>query len=401
VKLMVIGCGQCGGRIADEFRRLSIRARIQRKIDIITEVLAVNTDVADLSGLVHIKPDHRHRILIGGQQTGGHGVGKINEIGAELATEDSDKVIEGIKETPRFSETDAFLLVAGGAGGTGSGSMPVLTQLLKDRYAHKPVYNLVILPFKYEEMTEERSIYNVGTCLKSAYLVADAVFLVDNQRYVEKNISIKSNLAKINALVVEPFYNLLCAGEETSPKYVGSRLLDAGDIIQTLAGWTVIGCGRTRIPRIRLEKLDFREKVTQTQKGIQAMEQAITQLSLKCNPTDAKRALYLVTAPPEEMNMDTIKELSASLKDIATEAVIRSGDYPRGKGSLDVTIILSDLVNSRKVMDYFTKTIGYISSVKSRRGSIDYEHRGIVEAFRDIPSLVSTPDSVRSLIEDR
>ena len=338
-----------------------------------------------------MRPDYRHRILIGGQKTGGHGVGKINELGAELAREDGDKVVESIRASDRFSETDAFLVTAGAAGGTGSGAMPVITEQLKERYAHKPVYSLIVLPFKYEEMTEERSIYNVGTCLKSAYLVADAVFLVDNQRFVKKNLSIRNNLAKINTLVVEPFYNLLCAGEETNPKYIGSRVLDAGDIIQTLAGWSVIGYGKSRLPRIKLpgeDKLHFRDKVTETQKGVQAMEQAIGDLSLKCNATDAQRALYLMTAPPEEMNMDLIKELSASLKNVAAEAIIRSGDYPRGKGSVDVTIILSALVNSRKVMDYFTKTIDYISISKRRRGGLEYEHRGLEEAFKDIPSLL-------------
>jgi cell division GTPase FtsZ len=388
VKLLVIGCGQCGGRVADQFARLNRRAHIQRGIDVITDTMAVNTDVADLSGLSYIRPDYQHRILIGGQQTGGHGVGKINELGAELAREDSDKIIEGIRATDRFSETDAFLLIAGAAGGTGSGGMPVLTQQLKERYIHKPVYNLIVLPFRYEEMTEERSIYNVGTCLKSAYLVADAVFLVDNQRFVKKNLSIKRNLNKINTLVAEPFYNLLSAGEETNSKYVGSRVLDAGDIIQTLAGWTVIGYGSARIPRVRLDKVHFREKIAETQKGTQAINQAIGDLSLKCDAKDARRALYLLTAPPEEMNMDLIKELSAALKNVATEAIIRSGDYPRGKGSLDVTIILSDLVNSRKVMDYFTKTINYISLVKRRLGGAEYEQRGIEEALRDIPSLL-------------
>ncbi len=390
MKLMVIGCGQCGGRIADEFARLNRRARVQRGIDIFTDALAVNTDIADLSGLSYIRPDYQHRVLIGGQKTGGHGVGKINEIGAELAREDSDKIIDSIRSAQRLSETDAFLLIAGAAGGTGSGAISVLTQQLKERYIEKPIYNLVVLPFKYEEMTEERSIYNVGTCLKSAYLVADAVFLVDNQRYVAKNKSIRNNLAKINALVVEPFYNLLSAGEETAFKYIGSRVLDAGDIIQTLAGWTVIGYGKSKLPRIKAlgEKLDFRDKVSETQKGVQAINEAIGNMSLKCNPTDAKRALYLITAPPEEMNMDLIKELSSALKNVAEEAIIRSGDYPRGKNAMDVTIVLSELLNSKKVMDYFTKTINYISNAKRRRGGAEYEQRGIEEAFRDIPSLL-------------
>ena len=118
------------------------------------------------------------------------------------------------------------------------------------------------------------------------------------------------------------------------------------------------------------------------------MDEAIGQLTLRCNPTDAKKALYLLTAPSEEMNMDLIRGLSASLKSMATEATIRSGDYPRVKGSLDITIILSELIGSRKVMDYFTRTISYISGTKKRLGGIEHEYRGIEEAFKDIPSLL-------------
>ena len=391
MKLLVIGCGQCGGRIADEFSRLNKVAHVQRGLNLFTNIVAVNTDVADLSGLAFIRPDFQHRILIGSKKTGGHGVGKMNEIGAEIAREDGDKVIETIRATDKFAETDAFMVIGSAAGGTGSGAIPALTQQLKERYVDKPVYNLIVLPFKYEELTEERSIYNVGTCLKSAYLAADAIFLVDNQRYIRKNASIKNNLAKINYLIVKPFYNLLCAGEETNARYIGSRVLDAGDIIQTLSGWSVIGYGKERIPRIRLpfdSKHDFRDKGSETQQGIQVMDEALGELSLKCNPTDARKALYLLTAPPEAMSMDLIKELSASLKGMASEAIIRSGDYPREKGSLEVTTILSELVNSRKVMNYFTKAISYISTAKRRQGGIEFQHRGMEEAFKDIPSLL-------------
>jgi len=391
VKLLVIGCGQCGGRIADEFARLNRRARGQRGIDIITNTLAVNTDIADLTGLSFIKPDYQHRILIGGQKTGAHGVGKINELGAEIAKEESDKILEAIKTTRHFHETDAFLLTASAAGGTGSGAIPIVAQYLKERYVEKPLYNLIVLPFKHEEKVEERTIYNTATCLKSAYLVADAIFLIDNQRYIRKNFSIQDNLAKINALVVEPFYNLLCAGEEKKPKYIGSKILDAGDIIQTLSGWTVIGYGKSQIPRFKFPfgaSSNFRKKTSETEKGSHAMNDAISELSLKCNPSDAKRALYLLSAPPDEMNMNLINEIGTSLKRIATEAIIRSGDYPREKRSVDVTLILSELVNVRKVMEYFTKAIHYISSYKKRWEGIEYEHRGIEEAFRDIPSLL-------------
>jgi len=391
VRLLVIGCGQCGGRIADEFALMNKTSHARRGISVLTNVLAVNTDIADLSGLSYIQSDYQHRILIGGKKTGGHGVGKINELGAEMAREDSDKIMEGINATPLFSETDALLVIAGAAGGTGSGALPVITQQLKERYREKPVYNLIALPFGYEEATEERCIYNVGTCLKSAYLVADALFLVDNQRYTRRNTPMRTNLIKINRQVVKPFYNLLCAGEETDARYIGSRILDAGDIIETLSGWTAIGYGEMKIPRLKLlgeGKLHFRDKVTKTQKGLQVMDDAIGQLTLRCNVKDARKALYLLAAPPVEMSLELIKDISASLKNIAVEAVIRSGDYPRAKGSIAVTVILSDLLNSRKVMEYFSRTIEHIYLARRRRGSMEFDHKGIGEAFKDIPSLL-------------
>jgi len=391
MKLILVGFGQCGGRIADEFARLNRRARGQRGIDIITGAFAVNTDVADLSGLTKIKPDYQHRILIGGRKTGGHGVGKINELGAEIAREDGDKVIETIRSSKQFSEADAFLLVGGAAGGTGSGSVPVIAQYLKERYVDKPIYTLIVLPFEHEEATEERTVYNVATCLKSVYLVADAVFLVDNQRYVMKSSPMRSNLAKINTLIAAPFYNLLCAGEEKKHKYIGAKILDAGDIIQTVAGWTVIGYGKSQISlakNIFKRTRDFRNKATETQKGTQTMDEAISGLSLKCNPIDSKRALYLVSAPAKEMNVELIKELGTYLKGLAPEAIIRSGDYPREGSSLDITVILSELSDVEKVRHYFTRTISLISTLKRRQEGIERKDKGIEVTLKDIPSLL-------------
>ncbi|MFQ6121773.1 MAG: tubulin/FtsZ family protein [Dehalococcoidales bacterium] len=391
MKLVVAGFGQCGGRIADEFARMNKKARGQRGIEIITGAFAVNTDAADLSGLTHIKRGYQHRILIGGRKTGGHGVGKINELGAEIAREDADKVVDAIRTTKRFFESDAFLLIAGAAGGTGSGSIAIMTQHIKERYADKPVYNLIILPFEHEETTEDRTIYNTATCLKSSYSVADAIFLVDNQRFVRKDSSIRNNLAKINEMIVDPFYNLLCAGEEKKAKYIASRVLDAGDIIQTLVGWTVIGYGKSGLPLIRFPRertRDFRKKGSETLKGIQAMDEAISELSLKCNPRDSKRALYLLSAPGQEMNMDLIKQLGDYMRDIAPEALIRNGDYPRERGLLDVTVILSELSDVEKVRNYYAQSTSLIPEFKKRQKETEVKLRAIEDASKDIPSLL-------------
>ena len=392
MKLVVLGFGQCGGRIADELARLNKRARTYRGIEIITGAYAINTDVADLSGLSVIKPDYRHRILIGGRKTGGHGVGKINELGAEIAKEDSDKIIEAIRTTKRLFESDAFLLIASSGGGTGSGAIPIMTQLIKERYGDKPVYDVIVLPFEHEEQNEERAVYNSAVCLKSVSSVADATILIDNQRYIRKDSSLRNNLSLINQLIAEPFYNLLCAGEEKKGKHIGAKTLDAGDIIQTLSGWTVLGYGQTLLPvfspLLKWRRQNFKNKSTETFNGMQAMDAAISELSMKCNTQDANRAMYLVTAPAKETNMDLIKELADHLRELAPKAVIRSGDYPRKRGKLDVTVILSELDAVERVKKYYDKSSTLIPVVQERQEEIKDKLKEMDEASKDIPTLL-------------
>ncbi|MBN1643469.1 MAG: cell division protein FtsZ [Dehalococcoidales bacterium] len=391
MKLLVIGCGQCGGRIASEFARLGMRARVERSVDIITDTFAINTDTADLTGLSYIKREFDHRILIGVRTTSGHGVGKINEIAAEVAKEDSDKILEAIGKARELAETDAFLVIASAAGGTGSGTLPVVAQVLKDHYPEKPVYCLVVLPFKHEEATEDRSVYNSAVCLKSAYLVSDAVFLVDNQKFVKKGLSLSTNLARINAMVAEPFYNLLCAGEEKVPEFVGSRTVDAGDIIQTLAGWTVIGHSSTKKPPFKFfsgrKQNHFQSKAVESQEGIQTMSSALADLSVKCEPKDANKALYLLSGPTHKMAVGLISELSIALRQFAPNSIIRSGDYPRPKHTLEVAVILSELANVRRVNDIFNNAILYIANKKRSHGK-DSKYQELETSFRDIPSFI-------------
>jgi cell division GTPase FtsZ len=387
MKLVIIGLGQCGSRIADEFARLNKRALSQRGIEICPGVFAVNTDAADLSGLTTIKADYQHRILIGGRKTGGHGVGKINELGAEIAREDADKVVDALRGSKHFYETDAFMLIGSTGGGTGSGSLPIMVKHVKERYIDKPVYAMAILPFEHEEQNEERAVYNTAVCLKSVSSVADAVFLVDNQRYVRKDFSLRYNLNQINTMMVEPFYNLMCAGEEKNAHKVGAKTLDAGDIIQTLSGWTVLGHGTSQLgTHINLGSNDFREKSKETHKGIQAMDEAVSELSTKCNAMDAGRALYLISAPPKDINMDTVKELGDWLKDIAPNAVIRNGDYPTGK-TLDITLILSELSDVEKVRNYYAKSTGMLPLIKQRQEEVKAKLQHIDDCGKDIPTV--------------
>ncbi len=390
MKLVVAGFGQCGGRIADEFARLNNRARFHRRIRIFSDVFAINTDTADLSSLSHMKSDYQHRILIGNRETGGHGVGKMNEVGARIAREDGDKVIDAIRSAKQLYEADAFLLIAGVAGGTGSGSMPMMAHAIKSRFKEKPVYALVALPFEHEEQTDARTFHNTATCLKATYSVADAVFLFDNQRYIEKDSSLINNMTAINRLIAEPFYDLLCAGEVKKAKNIGARLLDGGDISMTLGGWTTLGYGVAQLPVIRMpfeRRRHFRKKSTETHKGLQAMDQALSNLSIECEPADSASALYLLSAPTKEMNMNLVKELSKYLSEVAPEAVIRYGDYPRGESTLKITVILSQLNNVEKVKRYYEKMPFYLEKGEVIQRKNEARLRELVKASAPVPSL--------------
>ncbi len=391
MKLTVIGLGQCGCRIADHFSRLNRKAHAERRTTIAPVIVAVNTDQADLTGLKFIKKDYMHRILIGLRQTLGHGVGKVNELGAQLAREDGDKVMDAIKAEPRFYETHSFLLIGGAAGGTGSGALPVIAQMIKERYLSKPVYTLIVLPFEHEISSEARSVYNTATCLKSTYDLVDAVFLADNQRYVRKDASLINNIEKINRQIAEPFYDLMCAGEVTKRKYVGARTIDAGDLIASLKGWTAIGMGRTVLPAFRfpweIGKKHFRDKALESFRGSQALDATLSDLSITCNPKDAARAMYIIAGPAREMNMDMVKSISDYIKEMAPNTLIRGGDFPGERHSIDITLILSELSFVPKIKEFYEKATQY---GQEHQGQIKETHKRIEalsEIGKELPTL--------------
>ena len=98
--------------------------------------------------------------------------------------------------------------------------------------------------------------------------------------------------------------------------------------------------------------------------------------------------MYLVSAPAKEINVDLIKELGTYIKNMAPEAIIRSGDYPREKGALDVTVVLSEMSDVEKVRNYFTKAINIIAELKKRQDGLISTQRGIDITIKDIPSLL-------------
>jgi hypothetical protein len=149
-------------------------------------------------GLEHIAEDQR--VLIGQSRVKGHGVGADNELGAEIAEEDIDEVQGAIDSIP-VHEVDAFLVVAGLGGGTGSGGAPVLAKHLKRIYT-EPVYGLGILPG-----SDEGGIYtlNAARSFQTFVREVDNLMVFDNDAWRKTGESVQGGYEEINEEIVRRF----------------------------------------------------------------------------------------------------------------------------------------------------------------------------------------------------
>src|SRR6056297_3066306 len=224
MKLAMIGFGQAGGKIVDKF----LEYDKETGSGIVRSAVAVNTAKADLLGLEHIPEENR--VLIGQARVKGHGVGADNELGAEIAEEDIDEVQGAIDNVP-IHDVDAFLLVAGMGGGTGSGGAPVLAEHLKHIYT-EPVFGLGVLPAK-----DEGGIYtlNAARSFQTFVREVDNLLVFDNDAWRKTGESVQGGYAEINDEIVRRFGILFGAGEVGAGEEVAESVVDSSEIINTLA----------------------------------------------------------------------------------------------------------------------------------------------------------------------
>ncbi|KPK23135.1 MAG: hypothetical protein AMJ70_04265 [Dehalococcoidia bacterium SG8_51_3] len=84
--------------------------------------------------------------------------------------------------------------------------------------------------------------------------------------------------------------------------------------------------------------------------------------------------------------MDLVKEMGDSLRNMASEALIRYGDYPRRGGLLTVTVILSQLKEVKKVKDYYSA----FSEITARNDKVENEIEAGIEKLADASAAVPT-----------
>ncbi|MGB2853554.1 MAG: cell division protein FtsZ, partial [Dehalococcoidia bacterium] len=154
------------------------------------------------------------------------------------------------------------------------------------------------------------------------------------------------------------------------------------------------GVGRSAVPtfnRLPFERRrSFRKKGRETQRGLEAVDQAISELSVTITPRDAGKALYMISAPSKEMNIAMMRELGGLMREMAEDAVIRSGDYPRAGNDVSVTLIFSKLSNVPRLKEFYRNASSSATTIQKRQMEADEKLRELEEAAEGLPSLISS-----------
>ena len=355
MKLALIGFGQAGGKIVDKFVEYDQRSGS----DIVRAAVAVNTAKADLMGLDNIRQDQR--VLIGQARVKGHGVGADNELGAEVAEEDIDEVQGAIDSIP-VHEVDAFLVIAGLGGGTGSGGAPVLAKHLKRIYT-EPVYGLGVLPG-----SDEGGIYtlNAARSFQTFVREVDNLMVFDNDAWRKTGESVQGGYDEINEEIVKRFGILFGAGEVGQGGEVAESVVDSSEIINTLSGGGVSTVGYASEEVEEQSSGGLLSRLTGGDGGDADLDTAHTtnritslvrkaalgRLTLPCEIEGAERALLVMAGPPQHLNRKGIERGRKWLEEQTGSMEVRGGDYPvRGSGFVASVILLSGVTNVPRIKE--------------------------------------------------
>ncbi len=354
MKLAMIGFGQAGGKIVDKF----LEYDAETGSNIVRAAVAVNSAKADLMGLEHIP--EKNRVLIGQSRVKGHGVGADNELGAEIAEEDIDEIQGSIDSIP-VHEVDAFLVVAGLGGGTGSGGAPVISKHLKRIYT-EPVYGLGVLPG-----SDEGGIYtlNAARSFQTFVREVDNLLVFDNDSWRKTGESVQSGYDEINSEIVRRFGILFGAGEVTQGQEIAESVVDSSEIINTLAGGGVSTVGFAEeevqetssgglLSRFRSSEDTDTADTAHTTNRITSLVRKATlgRLTLPCEVEGAERALLVMAGPSKYLNRKGIERGRKWLEEQTGSMEVRGGDYPRdGSGRVSSVVLLSGVTNVPRIKE--------------------------------------------------
>ena len=270
-KIVVMGVGGAGCNTATNLYEIF-------KNNNIVDIYAVNTDVFQLK-----RSKAHYKVLVGRRTCRGYGAGNDPTVG-EAAMNES---IDDLKEI--IASADLLFVTCGLGGGTGSGAAPVLLKAAKELGVRSVA--VCTLPFTSEGPMKFR---NAKWAMKQIVDYADTYIFVSNDKLVE--IAPKMSIVQAFKLADEV---LVTAIRAIAEMILNSGLvnIDFRDVLK------IIDNGKTSI--IGIGEADSSVE----NRGIAAIQKALTNPLLDVDISTAKKALISITGDPNLGVIDVDKVL--------------------------------------------------------------------------------------------
>lgn len=256
-KIRVVGCGGGGCNTVNRMTEVGILG---------AETIGVNTDAQDL---LKIKADRK--ILIGKKLTRGLGAGSDPSIG-EASAKESEEELHDV-----FSDSDLVFITCGMGGGTGTGSAPVVAEIVKKCRAL--TIGVVTIPFTVEGRKRmENAMHGITNLRKHA----DTLIVIPNDKILEIAPDLPVNAAF--KVADEVLTNAVKGITEmiTKPGLINLDFADLRTIL-TKGGAAMIGLGESST-----------QSANSDTRALEAVENALTSPLLDVDISNANRALINV-----------------------------------------------------------------------------------------------------------
>ena len=347
MKFATIGFGNAGGKITDKL--LEFQEETNRNL--IRSAIAVNSARVDLARLEYLPEENRFLIGQTDDRVKGHGVGSDPDLGAEVTRKDRYEIDRALDAVPVY-EIDAFLIVAGLGGGTGSGGAPELAKKIQDRY-DEPVYGLGVLPARDEG---GRAVLNAARSFPTFAESTANLMLFDNNTWRGSGDTIEKGYERTNQEIAKRVATLLAAGEVDGSR-ISENAMDASDVRRTLntGGVSTIAYAETSdiYPGDRGLLSSFRSNGSTNSHGetdsatkVNGLIRQAVQSRLTCaaDIKSAERSLIVLSGPPDALSRKGLESGRQWLEEQTQSVEVLSGDDPRDDANtLSAVVLLSNV----------------------------------------------------------
>ncbi|MFC6826200.1 tubulin/FtsZ family protein [Halopelagius fulvigenes] len=377
MNVALIGVGLAGGRIVESLLAYEADAGV----DFVTDALAVNTARADLVELERLPEDRR--VLVGQSRVKGHGVGADNELGAEVTREDIGNVLSVVDEFSTH-EVDAFLVVAGLGGGTGSGGGPVVAEELSRVYA-EPVFGLGVLPGRDDD---EINTLNAARSFPTFVREVENLILFDNDAWRQSGGKISDGYESLNRELARRLGVVLSAGETDETDDDGA--VRTADVRDTLAGGGVstIGYASVEVRRPKrglvarlLGSTPDRDEGKVTNRVTSLVRRAtLSRLTVPCDVKSADRGLVVVAGPRGEVSRRGVERGREWVREETALTEIRAGGCPMNSESVAAAVLLSGVSDVPRLTELRRTAVEMRRDILEKDSAGGHRYRSLIRA---------------------